>query len=161
MRLVYNTAINGIVLQNNVYINSTLKPNFYILYGAHEIHFGSNHTLSLSAYYGDNDLAQTMSSKIGGYVQLFDTFGKFDLYNELLYRSGYHYLTPANISVNVQAGYDYTAGVTYHATKDLSLFFKGENLLNKAIKTPYPMPTYIDYVAPFDRTVKLGLKYVF
>ncbi len=161
VRFVYNTSINGIALQNNSYVNSTLKPNFYILYGAHEIRFGTNHTLSLSAYYGDNDMDQTMSSKIGGYIQLFNTFDKFDLYNELLYRSSYHYLTPANLSVNVQAGYDYTAGVTYHATKDLNLFFKGENLLNKAIKTPYPMPTYIDYVAPFDRTVKIGLKYVF
>jgi iron complex outermembrane receptor protein len=161
VRLVYNTAINAIALQNNVYVNSPLKPNFYILYGAHEIRFGSNHTISLSAYYGDNDMAQTQSSKIGGYIQLFDTFGKFDFYNELLYRSSYHYITPANISVNVDAGYDYTAGVTYHATKDLSLFFKGENLLSKAIKTPYPMPTYIDYVSPFDRTVRMGLKYVF
>ncbi|MDD2950373.1 MAG: TonB-dependent receptor plug domain-containing protein [Sulfuricurvum sp.] len=161
VRLVYNTAINGIALQNNVYINSTSKPEFYILYGSHEIHFGQDHTISLSVYYGDNNMPLTQSSKIGGYLQLFDTFGRFDVYNELLYRSSYHYLTPANISVNVQEGYDYTAGVTYHATQDLSLFIKGENLLNKAIKTPYPMPTYIDYVAPFDRTVRMGLKYVF
>ncbi len=103
----------------------------------------------------------TQSSKIGGLIQLFDTFGSFDIYNELLYHSGYHYITPTNMSVNVQEGYNYTAGVTYHATKDLSLFVKGENILDKEIKTPYPMPTYIDYVAPFDRTFRVGLKYVF
>lgn len=161
VRLLFNTAKNAIVLQNNVYINSTAKPEFYILYAGHEIRFGRDHTLNVSAYGADSNMPQTQSSKFGGYIQLFDTFGAFDIYNELLYRSGYHYLTPTNMSVNVQEGYDYTAGITYHANKDLSLFLKGENLLNKAIKTPYPMPTYIDYVAPFDRTVRAGLKYVF
>lgn len=161
IRLLFNTAKNAIVLQNNVYMNSTAKPEFYILYAGHEIRFGRDHTLNFSAYCADSTIPQTQSSKFGGHIQLFDTFGDFDLYNELNYRSGYHYLTSTNISVNIKEGYDYTAGLTYHATKDLSLFLKGENLLNKAIETPYPMPTYVDYVVPFDRTVRLGLKYVF
>lgn len=161
IRLLFNTAKNPIVLQNNVYKNSTAKPEFYILYAGHEMKFGRDHSLNLSAYGADSNMPQVQSSKFGGHIQLFDTFGNFDLYNELNYRSGYHYLTPTNISVNVQEGYDYTAGLTYHATKDLSLFLKGENLLDKAIKTPYPMATYVDYVVPFDRTVRLGLKYVF
>ena len=161
IRLLFNTAKNAIALQNNVYINSTAKPEFYILYAGHEIRFGRDHTLNLSAYSANSNMPLTQSSKFGGHIQLFDTFGHFDLYNELNFRSGYHFLTPSNISVNVQEGYDYTAGITYHATKDLNLFVKGENLLNKAIKTPYPMPTYVDYVAPFDRTIRLGLKYVF
>lgn len=161
IRLLFNTAKDAIVLQNNVYKNSTDKPNVYTLYAGHEIKFRRDHTLNLSAYCADSNMPLTQSSKFGGHIQLFNTFGHFDLYNELNYRSGYHYLTPTNISVNVQEGYDYTAGLTYHATKDLNLFVKGENLLNKAIGTPYPMPTYVDYVAPFDRTVRLGLKYVF
>jgi len=161
IRFLFNTANNAIILQNNIYKNSTDKPKFYILYAGHEVKFGRDHTLNISAYGSNSNMPLTQSSKYGGHIQLFNTFGHFDLSNELLYRSGYHYLTPTNLSVDVQEGYDYTAGITYHATKDLNLFVKGENLLNKAIKTPYPMPTYIDYMAPFDRTLRVGLKYVF
>ncbi len=163
IRLIYNNAKDAIALQNNVYVNSTTKPNFYAIYGAHEIKFGHDHVLNLSAYYGNDDMPLTQSSTTGAHVQLFNTFGKFDLYNELTYRKGYAYTTQSTTpqSVKVDSGYDYSAGITYRATDDFSLFIKGENLLNKAIKSPYPMPTYVDYVSPFDRTVRVGLKYVF
>lgn len=161
IRLIYNTAKDAISLQNNAYINSSATPEFYSVFGSHEIRFGQDHRLSASAYYGNDDMPLTQSSQYGGLIQLFDTFGAVDVYNELLYRSGYHYFTPSGINVTVKEGYDYTLGITYHATKDLSFFAKGENLLNKAIVTPYPMPTYVDYIAPFDRTFRAGLKYVF
>lgn len=161
IRLIYNTVKDAIALQNNAYINSSATPEFYSVYGSHEIRFDQDHRLTASAYYGNDDMPQTQSSQYGGLIQLFNTFGAVDLYNELLYRSGYHYFTPTGISVDVKEGYDYTLGITYHATKDLSFFAKGENLLNKAIVTPYPMPTYVDYITPFDRTFRVGLKYVF
>lgn len=161
VRLIYNTAKDAITLQNNAYVNSSATPEFYSIFGSHEIRFGHDHRLNASAYYGNDDMPQTQSSQYGGLIQLFDTFGPVEIYNELLYRSGYRYVTAAGIDVDVKEGYDYTLGVTYHATKDLSFFAKGENLLNRAIVSPYPMPTYIDYVAPFDRTFRAGLKYVF
>lgn len=163
VRLIYNTAKDAIALQNNVYVNSTAKPDFYAIYAGHEIRFGHDHILNMSVYYGNDEMPLTQSSTTGAYVQLFDTFGKFDLYNEVIYRKGYEFTTQSATpqSVKVDNGYDYTAGITYHATKDFSLFLKGENILNKAIKTPYPMSTYTDYVAPFDRTFRTGLKYVF
>lgn len=48
IRFLFNTANNPIVLQNNVYMNSTAKPKFYILYAEHEIKFGRDHTLNIS-----------------------------------------------------------------------------------------------------------------
>lgn len=163
LRFIYNTAKNGIALQNNIYVNSSATPDFFAVYAGHEIHYGRNHTFNMSVFYGNDDMPLTQSSTTGAMIQLFDTFGKFDLFNELIYRKGYAYTTPSATpqSVHVASGYDYTFGVTYHATKDVSLFLKGENLLNKAVKTPYPMATYVDYVSPFDRTVIAGLKYVF
>lgn len=163
LRLIYNTAKNAISLKNNVFINSPATPEFYGIYAGHDVRFGNNHRLNLTAYYGNDNMPLTQSSQYGGLLQLFNTFGSIDLYNEVVYRSGYHYVTsaPANQSVDVKAGFDYTAGITYRATRDLSFFLKGENLLNKAILTPYPAQTFVDYIAPFDRTVRAGFKYVF
>lgn len=160
-RIIYNTAKNAITLKNNVHINSPSTPDFYALYASHEIRFDHHHQIFASLYYGDDDMPLTQSSKVGGLLQLFNTFGNFDLYNELLYRSGYSYQTSSGLNVDVKAGVDYTAGITYHASKDLSFFLKGENLFNNAIKTPYPTATYVDYISPFDRTVRVGLKYLF
>ncbi len=161
LRILYNTARNAIVLQQNVHLNTDEKPNFYALSASHEYRFTPSHEIHLSAYYGDDDMPMTQSSKAGALVQLFNTFGPVDLFNELVYRSGYHYTTPTALSVDVAEGFDYTAGITYRATPDLNLFLKGENLLNKAIMSPYPTSTYVDYISPFDRTVRFGLKYVF
>lgn len=163
LRFIYNTSKNGIALQNNAYVNTTATPDFFAIYAGHEVHYGRDHTLNISAYYGTDDMPLTQSSTTGAMVQLFDTFGEFDLFNELIYRKGYTYTTASATpqSVNVASGYDYTLGITYHATDDLNIFIKGENLLNKAITTPYPMTTYVDYITPFDRAVRVGLKYVF
>lgn len=163
LRVIYNTAKNAISMKNNVFVNSTATPEFYSIYAGHDLRIGANHRINLTAYYGKDDMPLTQSSQHGGLLQFFNTFGPFDLYNEIVYRSGFHYVTsaPANQSVDVKAGFDYTAGITYRATKDLSFFLKGENLLNKAIRIPYPAQNHVDYISPFDRTVRTGIKYVF
>lgn len=64
----------------------------------------------------------------GGYVRLLNTVGKFDFYNELIYRDGYE---------GLKVGYDFNSAITYNHTRDLKVSLKGENIFDKAIKTIY------------------------
>jgi iron complex outermembrane receptor protein len=95
----------------------------------------------------------------GGYVSIFNKLGKFDLYNDLSYRDGYEDQKPA---------FNLNSTVTYHATKNLVLYAKGNNLLNKAITTDYyrinPLTgekTILKRVPVFDRTIWIGMEYKF
>ncbi len=78
--------------------------------------------------YKDNN---SFSSDTGALVQLYSTFGKFDFYNELIYRSSYIGVD----GVSMDAGYDYTAGAIYHYNKNLNIKLKGENIFDRAIET--------------------------
>ncbi|WP_373034838.1 TonB-dependent receptor plug domain-containing protein [Sulfurimonas sp.] len=68
----------------------------------------------------------------GGLIQFFNKIGKFDIYNELVYRSDYK----SSDGINMPAGYDYSLGVIYPVNKQLEVKLKGENLLNKAHEVP-------------------------
>jgi iron complex outermembrane receptor protein len=68
----------------------------------------------------------------GALIQLFNKIGKFDIYNELVYRSEYK----SSDGFNMPAGYDYSLGVIYPINKQLEIKLKGENLLDKAHEVP-------------------------
>jgi len=70
------------------------------------------------------------SSSSGLLIQLFNKIGKFSLYNELIYRSGY-----SISNIKIDAGYDWTMSVAYPLTKQINLKLKGENILDKASKS--------------------------
>jgi len=57
-----------------------------------------------------------------------NTFGKFDIFNELFY------LRDSKTKKNF---YDYSAGVIYHHNQDLSFALKGQNIFNKAKTTDF------------------------
>lgn len=163
LRFIYEISKDSHAIQNGIHVNSTDSPNFYATYLSHNIQYKRDHTINMNLYYANDNMPKNEGSGSGAMIQMFDTFGKFDLFNELIYGAGYSYTfqSPTPQAVHVSNGYNYTAGITYHATNDLNIFIKGENLLNKAITTPYPMATYVDYITPFDRTFRVGLKYVF
>ncbi len=71
----------------------------------------------------------------GANIRLLNTIGKFDIYNELIYRGGYE---------GLKDGYDFNFAITYRHNKDLSFFVKGENVFGKAIKTSYNHYSYSD-----------------
>ncbi len=95
----------------------------------------------------------------GGYVAFFNKIGKFDLFNSLSYRDGYDDQKPA---------FNLNSTVTYEATRNLTLYLKGNNLLNRGIGTDYmrinPLngnKTILKRVPDFDRTVWFGVEYKF
>jgi hypothetical protein len=86
----------------------------------------------------NNRVLDQKDTTYGGYVRLLNTVGKFDFYNELIYRDGYE---------GLDAGYDFNSAITYNHTKDLSISLKGENIFDKALKTYYST-TDPDYSNP-------------
>jgi len=81
------------------------------------------------------------SSSGGLLIQLFNKIGKFSLYNELIYRSGY-----SISNIKIDAGYDWTMSVAYPLTKQINLKLKGENILDKASKSLIDINT--EFLAP-------------
>ncbi len=86
----------------------------------------------------------------GASLRFFNTIDKFTLYNELIYRGGYD---------DLDDGYDLNSSITYKVNNDLSVFTKGQNILNKAIKTNYN--TDIKNVPVSSRKFSFGLEYKF
>jgi len=89
----------------------------------------------------------------GALFQLYNRVNKFDIYNELIYRSSY--VGVYNQKMNT--GLDYTAGAIYHYSKKLDLKLKGENLFDRASQIGINGLK----IAPYDRRVILTMEYVF
>lgn len=93
------------------------------------------------------------SSRNGAMVQIFNSYKDLEIYNELLYRSSYK----DNNGYKISSGLDYTLGLIYHYTKNLDIKLKGENLFDKASKTPINGVM----ISPYDRRALLSLEYNF
>lgn len=123
----------------------------YRAYDKLEITLGTNHIKNLP-----------FLDKITQYSAIlrnFNTVGSFDIFNEILY---------SRDSNEKKDYYDYSAGVIYHSTDDLSFSIKGSNLFNTAAKTSYirlnPVTLQQDKplkISPIDKKVMLRMEYTF
>lgn len=134
--LMYSRRHLGDVIKINA------KPAYYTLdvhaqfndYGLDYTYtFDQNHKLMLEYYFTQHNRPTTESPEAGGYLKLFNTVGKFDIYNELIYREGYY---SAAASMSIKDAYDWTASIAYEINKQFSVALKGENLLDKSITSP-------------------------
>lgn len=89
----------------------------------------------------------------GVLLQLYNTIGRFDIYNEIVYRSSYVGVYEQKINT----GLDYTTGAIYHYNKQLDFKLKGENLFDRASQIGINGLK----IAPYDRRVILTLEYIF
>ena len=125
-------AKDGIIFDkiSKMYINNKMHSDFSQFFITSEYRFNTENKLLVEWFkaYKDN---YSFTSDTGGLIQLYSTFGKLDLYNELVYRSSYI----GTDGVHLDEGYDYTAGVIYHYSKHLDVKLKGENIFDKAIET--------------------------
>lgn len=71
-------------------------------------------------------------------IRSLSTIGKFDIFNELIYRSAYTYPLPLMFGgpIKVKKGYDYNLGIKWRINHAFTLDIKGENIFNKASKNP-------------------------
>ena len=89
----------------------------------------------------------------------FNSYKKFDFFNEILYFRD---------DISKKDYFDYTLGIIYHQSDDLSISLKGTNILNKTMESHYaalnPQTFQQDTplsIAPIDQSIMLGLEYSF
>ncbi len=110
--------------------------------------------LSFDIYSGGNDDSIEMSPKHGAHLIAYNTYKKFDFYNELDYRSDY-----SAYGVYVSRSYNLTSAVKYHVSPDFSVGLKGENILDKGFEQAYKG---LDKSIPvFDKKFWINMEYLF
>jgi len=125
---VIDDAISFDDKKSKMYINSKDTIYFNRVYVRGEHHFNFDNKAVIEFYKGYKD--KDYSPSFGALIQLFNKVGKFNLYNELVYREGY---TLKNVKID--DGYDYTLSVSYSINRDIDIKLKGENLFDSASKT--------------------------
>jgi len=95
-----------------------------------------------------------------GYIRSLNTYEAFDFFNELVF---YRYKKPSE-----RTYFDFSTGITYHQTEDLSFSIKGTNLFSKAKESHYMQFDYDTltmetplYISPIDRSVLFTMEYTF
>jgi len=138
----------------NGYKNSN-KTITYTRYQFKYTHnFNQNNRILLDLYTGNNSKDVVLSPKYAASTQLFNTVGKFDIYNELIYKSSY-----SCYGLYMDAAFDYTLAVKYHYNKDLSFGLRGENLLNDAFEQAYK--NYNKAIPVQDQKIWANMEYLF
>lgn len=88
-----------------------------------------------------------------GVIRMLNSFGNFDLFNELIIHEGYAY---------VSNGHDYSAGVRYHPTRDLTFNIKGENIFDDGLEWDYMVTPGNRVIVPvIERRFWAGVEYLF
>ncbi len=93
-------------------------------------------------------------------IRNLNTFGKYDIFNEILYYKD---------NIYKKDFYDYSAGVRYHHSDDLTISLKGTNLLDKAKTTSYTRQKITNSleqdtpleISPIDKKVMITMEYTF
>jgi hypothetical protein len=123
----------------------------YREYDKLELTFGVNKIKELQVYDDSTQYAATLRN--------FNTFGKFDIFNEVLYYRD---------DIGKENYYDYSAGVIYHYNDDLSFSIKGTNILDKAKESNYSRlniqtlkPEKPLKISPIDRKFMMRMEYTF
>jgi len=108
------------------FVNGNKSMEFERVYLNINYTFDLNNKITTQLYkiYRDH----SVSPASGALFQLFNTVGKIDIYNELVYRAAY----TNEIGKHMHAGYDYTIALAYAFSKHSTLKLKGENIFNKA-----------------------------
>lgn len=151
-------ADNAIIFQKNtinptesIYVNSNGKNKFELFFANVQHSFDIDNRVKVEIYRQFRD--SYYSPREGVAIQLFNTIGKVDIYNELLYRSKY----TSQEGIDVNRGYDYSLGAIYRLNKKTELKLKAENIFNKASEAPI---NGVD-VSAIDRRVLFTAEYTF
>ena len=143
------------------YINLDKKIRFYSAVLKERYEFDAKNRLLFELYAGDNSEGYDNSPRYGATLLLFNTYGKFDLYNEMIYRSSYRgaaTLNPMDTHY-VESSFDFTAALKYHYTKDLLLGVRAENIFDDSMKMYYGGG--LQPIEVFDRKIWANLEYMF
>jgi len=162
-RLVFGVAYketdNAIAMDKvqKMYINKNSTVYLHRYYLRAEHYFDIDNKIIIEGFKAFVDTYGSPGN--GGLLQIFNTIGKFDIYNELVYRDGIA-LDYGMGDFKIDKGYDYTLSISYELSKHIKLKAKGENLLDKAIETPID-PQGLVQVPAIERRGILTMEYTF
>lgn len=136
----FDLILTNIVVDDMIYINP-LNPNGFRNSSkeveGNSVMFKYTYNIDLknqfmfNVYNLNSDQVESNSST-GGTIKYMGSYDQIDYFTSLVYKEGY---TFSNFKVD--DGYDVNVGTTYNYSKNLSFSLKGENLLNKSIKSLY------------------------
>lgn len=136
----------------NMYVNNSDNSDF----GMYTLNLGYRFDADnkiIAEFFKAYKQNKEFSSDSGALLQIYNTIGRFDIYNELIYRSAYVGLD----GTKIDSGLDYTFGAIYRYDKNLDIKIKGENLLGRASQTGINGLK----VNPYDRRAILTVEYMF
>ena len=140
-----------------MYINVNETKDFQRYYIRGEHNFNLDNKIIVEAFKAFKEVDGSPDS--GALIQLFTSFDKFDIYNELVYRSGVSF--DQNMGgYDIDPTYDYTLSVAYNMNKHLSIKAKGENLLDEATDSALDQNGLIQMPA-IERRGILTMEYTF
>lgn len=137
---------------SKTYVTNPASNSFGMYYVNATYRFNTDNKI-ITEYFKTYREGSEYSPDNGALLQLYNRINKFDIYNELIYRSSY--VGVYNQKIN--AGIDYTLGAIYHYNKKLDLKIKGENLLDRASQIGMSGLK----VAPYDRKIVFTVEYIF
>jgi iron complex outermembrane receptor protein len=105
-------------------------------------------------YTGKNSKNLVVSPQYVSFLRLFNKQGKFDIYNELIYKSSY-----SAMQLDMGASFDYTFALKYHKTKDLSFGLRGENIFHDSFEQVYKF--YNQAIPVNDQKFWINMEYLF
>jgi len=138
-------------LTDSTYINSSEKNRFELVFANMQHDFDIDNRVKIEIYRQFRD--SYYSPREGAAIQLFNTIGGFDIYNELLYRTKY----TSQEGVDMKRGYEYSFGAIYRVNKKTELKIKAQNILDKASEAPINGAN----VSAVDRRVLFTAEYTF
>ncbi len=144
-----NIAVAPTGLINNP---SEIKNQFYVLKQTYR--FNRNNKIILDLFTGDNIKDLQMSPKYGLNLRSFNSFRKWDIYNELIIKSNYE-----AFGVAVGSSIDYAATVKYSFSSNFSMGLRGENIFDKGYEQAYKNFSYSIPVT--DQKVWVNVEYLF
>ncbi len=110
--------------------------------------------ISLDLYTGKNSLDLEFTPRYGSNIIAINTFGKFDLFNQISYKSSY-----SAYDVDVKSSYDYNFALKYHVNPDFAVGIKGENIFNSGYEQAYK--SLGDSIPVYDRKFWVNMEYLF
>ncbi|WP_152184765.1 TonB-dependent receptor plug domain-containing protein [Sulfurimonas indica] len=150
--ILFSDGSGGVIMQN-----SSIDIDGYSASLEFTYYFRRDDKLELQANYTqiESPYGNSAGKYINYVVRMLNNVGKFNIFNEFIINSGYE---------GVDAGYDYTAGIRYEATKDLHFNLKGENIFNSALKQSFYiklLPQETEDFSIVDQKVTLSMEYLF
>ena len=139
------------------YINNSQKKDFVRYYLRGEYNFDIDNKISTEIFKIFKEVYSSPTS--GGMIQLFNRFGKFDIYNELIYRKGYT-LNFGDGDIDIADGYDYSVAISYLVNHQLKIKLKAENLLDKASESLVNSQTLLK-IPTIERRAVITMEYTF